>query len=221
ARQLPGHRWRREPRSRRGRVPPGALRQEGARHPRERVRGDQSLRLGGTGRRSGRARSAGPGSAGRATRRHQRGGGPAHPRGERPADSHGRHTLGSRREGRGGAADGDRHDTEARMSILLDEKTRVIVQGFTGDKGTFHAREMIAYGTNVVGGVTPGKGSSEHLGRPVFNTVKEAVANTGAAASLILVPAPFCADAIMEAADAGIRLVVTITDGVPAQDMMR
>src|SRR2546426_1279060 len=107
------------------------------------------------------------------------------------------------------------------MSILLDEKTRVIVQGFTGDKGTFHAREMIAYGTNVVGGVTPGKGGSEHLGRPVFNTVKEAVASTGAAASLILVPAPFCADAIMEAADAGIRLVVTITDGVPAQDMMR
>src|SRR5205807_833538 len=107
------------------------------------------------------------------------------------------------------------------MSILLDEKTRVIVQGFTGDKGTFHSREMIGYGTNVVGGVTPGKGGSEHLGRPVFNTVKEAVANTGAAASLILVPAPFCADAIMEAADAGIRLVVTITDGVPAQDMMR
>ena len=107
------------------------------------------------------------------------------------------------------------------MSILLDEQTRVIVQGFTGDKGTFHAKEMIAYGTNVVGGVTPGKGGATHLDRPVFNTVKEAVANTGAAASLILVPAPFCADAIMEAADAGIRLVVTITDGVPAQDMIR
>jgi malate-CoA ligase subunit alpha len=106
------------------------------------------------------------------------------------------------------------------VSILLDETTRVIVQGFTGDKGTFHARAMIAYGTTVVGGVTPGKGGSTHLGRPVFNTVKEAVASTGAAASLILVPAPFCADAIMEAADAGIRLVVTITDGVPAQDMM-
>src|SRR3989442_15290924 len=107
------------------------------------------------------------------------------------------------------------------MSILLDERTRVIVQGLTGDKGTFHAQEMIAYGTNVVGGVTPGKGGTKHLGRPVFNTVKEAVADTGASASLILVPAPFCADAIMEAADAGIRLVVTITDGVPAQDMMR
>jgi malate-CoA ligase subunit alpha len=106
------------------------------------------------------------------------------------------------------------------MSILLDAQTRVIVQGVTGDKGTFHAQEMIAYGTNVVGGVTPGKGGSTHLGRPVFNTVKEAVADTGATASLILVPAPFCADAIMEAADAGIRLVVTVTDGVPAQDMM-
>jgi malate-CoA ligase subunit alpha len=107
------------------------------------------------------------------------------------------------------------------VSILLDEKTRVIVQGFTGDKGTFHAKEMIAYGTNVVGGVTPGKGGNEHLGRPVFNTAKEAVEHTGTVASLVLVPAPFCADAIMEAADAGIRLVVTITDGVPAQDMIR
>ncbi|MGJ0391491.1 MAG: succinate--CoA ligase subunit alpha [Methylocystis sp.] len=107
------------------------------------------------------------------------------------------------------------------MSILLDEKTRVIVQGFTGDKGTFHAKEMIAYGTNVVGGVTPGKGGTKHLGRPVFNTVKEAVADTGAAASLILVPAPFCADAIMEAADAGVRLICSITDGIPAQDMMK
>jgi malate-CoA ligase subunit alpha len=106
------------------------------------------------------------------------------------------------------------------VSILLDEKTRVIVQGFTGDKGTFHAKQMIAYGTNVVGGVTPGKGGATHLDRPVFDTVKEAVSDTGAAASLILVPAPFCADAIMEAADAGIRLIVTITDGVPAQDMM-
>src|SRR5437763_1303041 len=107
------------------------------------------------------------------------------------------------------------------MSILLDERTAVIVQGFTGDKGTFHAKEMIAYGTNVVGGVTPGKGGTRHLERPVFNTVKEAVTATGAVASLVLVPAPFCADAVMEAADAGIRLVVTITDGVPAQDMMR
>jgi malate-CoA ligase subunit alpha len=106
------------------------------------------------------------------------------------------------------------------MSILLDERTPVIVQGFTGDKGTFHAKEAIAYGTNVVGGVTPGKGGTTHLDRPVFNTVKEAVETRGATASLVLVPAPFCADAIMEAADGGIRLIVAITDGVPAQDMM-
>ena len=106
------------------------------------------------------------------------------------------------------------------MSILIDETTRVIIQGFTGDKGTFHGREMLAYGTNLVGGVTPGKGGNRHLDRPVFNTVKEAVRATGAEASLIFVPAAFCADSIMEAADAGIRLVVAITDGIPAQDMM-
>ena len=106
------------------------------------------------------------------------------------------------------------------MSILIDERTPVIIQGFTGDKGTFHAREMIAYGTNVVGGVTPGKGGSRHLDRPVFNTVKEAVAATGAEASIVFVPAGFCADGIMEAAAAGIRLVCAITDGIPAQDMM-
>jgi len=106
------------------------------------------------------------------------------------------------------------------MSILIDERTPVVVQGFTGDKATFHAREMIAYGTKVVGGVTPGKGGQRHLDRPVFNTVKEAVRETGAQASIIFVPAAFCADSIMEAANAGIRLVVTITDGIPAQDMM-
>src|ERR1700761_1162110 len=107
------------------------------------------------------------------------------------------------------------------MSILIDEKTRVIVQGFTGDKATFHAREMIAYGTNVVGGVTPGKGGQRHLDRPVFNTVKDAVSATGAEASLAFVPPPYAADALMEAADAGLRLVCIITDGIPAQDMMR
>ena len=107
------------------------------------------------------------------------------------------------------------------MSILLDEKTPVLIQGFTGDKATFHSKEMIAYGTNLVGGVTPGKGGTRHLDRPVFNTVKEAVRETGATASLVFVPAAFCADAIMEAADAGVRLVVTITDGIPTQDMMR
>ena len=106
------------------------------------------------------------------------------------------------------------------MSILIDEKTPVIFQGFTGDKATFHAKESIAYGTNVVGGVTPGKGGTRHLDRPVFNTVKEAVRATGATASIIFVPAAFCADSVMEAANAGIRLVVTITDGIPAQDMM-
>jgi malate-CoA ligase subunit alpha len=106
------------------------------------------------------------------------------------------------------------------MSILIDQTTRVIVQGFTGDKATFHAKEMIAYGTNVVGGVTPGKGGTRHLDRPVFDTVAEAVKATGAEASLVFVPAAFCADSIMEAAAAGIRLVCAITDGIPAQDMM-
>ncbi|MGH8750668.1 MAG: succinate--CoA ligase subunit alpha [Burkholderiales bacterium] len=107
------------------------------------------------------------------------------------------------------------------MSILINEKTRVLVQGFTGDKGTFHAKEMIAYGTHVVGGVTPGKGGATHLGLPVFNTIREAVAKTGAEASITFVPPAFCADSIMEAADAGIKLVCSITDGIPAQDMMR
>ena len=107
------------------------------------------------------------------------------------------------------------------MSILIDATTRVIVQGFTGDKATFHSKEMIEYGTNVVGGVTPGKGGKTHLKRPVFNTVKDAVKATGAEASLAFVPPPYAADALMEAADAGIRLVCIITDGIPAQDMMR
>ena len=107
------------------------------------------------------------------------------------------------------------------MSILIDEKTRVILQGFTGDKATFHATEMIAYGTQIVGGVTPGKGGRKHLDRPVFNTVKEAVGATGATASLAFVPPAFAADSLMEAADAGLKLVCIITDGIPAQDMMR
>jgi malate-CoA ligase subunit alpha len=106
------------------------------------------------------------------------------------------------------------------MSILIDQSTRVIVQGFTGEKATFHAREMMTYGTNVVGGVTPGKGGTRHLDRPVFNTVREAVREVGAEASIVFVPAAFCADSIMESASAGIRLVCTITDGIPAQDMM-
>jgi malate-CoA ligase subunit alpha len=107
------------------------------------------------------------------------------------------------------------------MAILIDEKTRVIIQGFTGKIGTFHAQEMLEYGTNIVGGVTPGKGGTEHLGKPVFNTVKEAVAETGAEASILFVPAPFAADSIMEAADGGIKYCVAITDGIPSQDMIR
>ena len=107
------------------------------------------------------------------------------------------------------------------MSILIDEKTPIIVQGITGDKGTFHAKEMLDYGSNVVGGVTPGKGGRTHLGVPVFDTVKEAVAATGATTSITFVAPPFAADAIMEGADAGLKLVCSITDGIPAQDMMR
>src|SRR6202035_1897852 len=99
--------------------------------------------------------------------------------------------------------------------------TPVIVQEFTGDKATFHAKQMIDYGTKVVGGVTPGKGGQTHLGRPVFNTVKDAVKLTGAEASIAFVPPPYAADALMEGADAGLRLVCIITDGIPAPDMMR
>ena len=106
------------------------------------------------------------------------------------------------------------------MTVLLNEKTSVIVQGFTGKIGTFHAEEMMEYGTNLVGGVTPGKGGQEHMGKPVFNTVKEAVEEAGAEASIIFVPSAFAADSIMEAADAGIKYCVAITDGIPAQDMM-
>ena len=106
------------------------------------------------------------------------------------------------------------------MAILINELTRVLVQGFTGDKATFHAKKMVEYGTKVVGGVTPGKGGRSHMGLPVFNTVKDAVEGVYPDASIIFVPAAFCADAIMEAADAGIKLVCCITDGIPAQDMM-
>ncbi|WP_363349826.1 succinate--CoA ligase subunit alpha [Methylocystis echinoides] len=107
------------------------------------------------------------------------------------------------------------------MSILIDEKTPILVQGITGDKGSFHTKEMIDYGSKVVAGVTPGKGGKTHHGVPVFNTVREAVRETGAQASITFVAPAFAADAIMEAADAGIRLICSITDGIPAQDMMR
>jgi len=106
------------------------------------------------------------------------------------------------------------------MSILIDSNTKVIVQGFTGSQGTFHAEQAIAYGTRMVGGVTPGKGGQTHLDLPVFNTVKEAVDKTGADASVIYVPAPFCKDSILEAAHSGVKLIVCITEGIPTLDML-
>lgn len=106
------------------------------------------------------------------------------------------------------------------MSVLVNKNSKVIVQGFTGSEGTFHAKQMIAYGTPVVGGVTPGKGGQEHLEKPIFNTVREAVEKTGADTSIIFVPPAFAADAIMEAADAGIKVIITITEGIPVSDMI-
>src|SRR5688572_5293812 len=106
------------------------------------------------------------------------------------------------------------------MSILIDKKTRVICQGFTGKQGSFHSEQALAYGTKLVGGVTPGRGGEKHLGLPVFDTVADAVAATGATASMIYVPAPFAADAILEAAAAGIQVIVCITEGIPVMDMV-
>jgi len=107
------------------------------------------------------------------------------------------------------------------MSVLVNKDSKIIVQGFTGGEGTFHAQQMIDYGTNVVGGVTPGKGGQEHLGKPVFNTVKEAVDKTGADTSIIFVPPAFAADAIKEAAEAGIKNIIAITEGIPVADMVK
>ncbi|VAW11006.1 Succinyl-CoA ligase [ADP-forming] alpha chain [hydrothermal vent metagenome] len=107
------------------------------------------------------------------------------------------------------------------MSVLVNKDSKIIVQGFTGSEGTFHAEQMIEYGTNVVGGVTPGKGGQEHLGRPVFNTVTDAVEKVGADTTIIFVPPAFAADAIMEAADAGVKIIITITEGIPIADMVK
>ncbi|GGD38504.1 succinate--CoA ligase subunit alpha [Muriicola marianensis] len=107
------------------------------------------------------------------------------------------------------------------MSVLVDKNSKIIVQGFTGSEGTFHAEQMIEYGTNVVGGVTPGKGGQTHLGKPVFNTVEEAVEKVGADTTIIFVPPAFAADAIMEAASAGIKVIITITEGIPVEDMVK
>ena len=107
------------------------------------------------------------------------------------------------------------------MSVLVNKDSKIIVQGFTGGEGTFHAGQMIDYGTNVVGGVTPGKGGQEHLGKPVFNTVKESVEKVGADTSIIFVPPAFAADAIMESADAGIKVIICITEGIPTADMVK
>jgi len=107
------------------------------------------------------------------------------------------------------------------MSVLVNKDSKIIVQGFTGSEGTFHAEQMIEYGTNLVGGVTPGKGGQEHLGKPVFNTVEDAVEKVGADTSIIFVPPAFAADAIMESANAGIKVIITITEGIPVSDMVK
>ena len=207
-------------RARRAGLQPRAVGPQRQGDPGQHLRRHQPLRLGRAGR--GAGGEGAEGSARGAAGRHQRRSRPEDRARERAADHHRRIAGRSRAEGRAGGARaraGLRQGQD--MSILIDETTPVIVQGFTGDKATFHAKEMIAYGTNVVGGVTPGKGGQQHLDRPVFNTVKEAVKATGAEASLLFVPPAYAADALMEAADAGLRLVCIITDGIPAQDMMR
>src|SRR5690606_6474840 len=172
-------------------------------------------------RRGQGSRRQGPG--GRAPRGHERGGGQGAPEelrpGHHPRRRHQRRRPQGRRRGQGRLSPTSK-DPE-HMSVLVNKTTKVIVQGFTGQQGTFHAEQMLEYGTKVVGGVTPGKGGTEHLGLPVFNTVADAVTETGANASVIYVPPPFAADAILEAADAGIQVIVCITEGIPVLDMLR
>src|SRR5690606_1174436 len=150
------------------------------------------------------------GAGGGAPRRHQRAAGARDARRQRPCGAAGREPDRRRQEGRCGRP--LKHSEGKSMSILVNKRSRVIVQGFTGKQGTFHAQQCIAYGTRIVGGVTPGRGGNTHLDLPVYDTVRDAVAETGATVSMIYVPAAFAADAILEAADAGIELVVCITE---------
>ena len=189
---------------------------EGARDPREHLRRHRALRPHRRRRHQRREERRRAGAGGGAPRRHQRAA---------------RRATCSPNSGLTIAAATDLTDAArrswrlpakgARMSILVNRNTQVICQGFTGKQGTYHSEQCLAYGTKLVGGVTPGRGGETHLGQPVFNTVHEAVRDTGATASMIYVPAAFAADAILEAADAGIELVVCITEGVPVNDMVR
>src|SRR5207344_978017 len=215
-RQLPRRRWRRERRGHGDLARGDPLGPERPERPREHLRRDHAVRPGRAGD-SGGARTREPAGADRgAARRHERGGGAADPRrGEPPEDRAGRHDARGRRAcGRARARGGC-----VAVAILVDEGAKVVVAGITGSEGTFHSLRNRSYGTDVVAGVTPGKGGQDVEGIPVFDTVEDAVEATGANTSLIFVPARFAAEAIYEAADAGVGLVVCITEGIPVRDM--